>query len=264
MFLDRDDTAGLDGGFDDGLGVDGLESVHIDDLSGDALFFEHHTGDERVTGGHAAGDDGDIVAVFEFHRLADFEGVFFLTLVEQGFHTSADAEIEGAGDIDAGFDCACGFPRVRGDNDGHVGDGAHNGEVLDAVVGGARRAEGDAAVGGYDLDGQLLISAVRPDLLAAAEASEDGEGGGEGDKADFGKTCCHAEEVLFGDTDIEESVGEGFAEQTDVGGFRKVGGHTDDTGVFCGEFGEGFAVHCAGRHFIRVVNIPCSSHRVPP
>lgn len=182
------------------------------------------TRDERVTGGHAASHDGDIRAVAELHRLADLELLEQLgirVLVEEGLHASADAQIEGAGDIDALLDCFRGFPRVGGDDDGHVGDCAHDGEVLNAVVGGACRAEGDAAVGGYDLDGEFLIGAVRPDLFAAAQAGEDCECGSEGDEPHFCKTCRHAEEILFGDADIEQPVGERFAEQTDVGGFAR-------------------------------------------
>ena len=241
--------------------------MHVDDLRADALLFELFARDEGVTGGHAARDDGDVVAFFQGHGFADLEvlaPLVFLTLVEEGLHASADAEIEGPGDVDALLDRDGGLIGVRGDDDGHVGDGAHDGEVLDAVVGGTRSTERDAAVGGDDFDGQLLISRVRPDLLAASQAREDGEGGGEGNEADFGKACRHAEEVLLRDADVEEPVGECFTEQTDVGGFGKVGGHTDDAGIFRGEFGESSAVHCAGRHLVSVIDVPCSSHSSPP
>ena len=267
VFLHRDDTACLDCRFDDGFLVDGLERVHVDDLRADALLFEHIARDVRVTRGHAARDDGDVASVLELHRLADLEvlaPLVVLTLVQERLHAAADAEIEGTGDVDALLDGDCRFVCVGGDDDGHVRDSAHDGEVLDAMGGGGCRAEGHAAVGGDDLDGQFLIGAVSPDLLAASQAREDGEGGREGDESDFRKTCRDSEEVLFCDTDVEESVGEGFSEEAYIRGFCQVGGHADDTGIFRGEFGERSAVHCAGRHFVAVIDVPCSSHSVPP
>ena len=267
MFLNGDDTASLDRRLDDGFLVDGLQSVHVDDLRADALLFQHIARDVGVTGGHAARDDGDVVAFLQGHGFADLEflaPLVLLALVKERLHASADTQIEGTGDVDALFDRDGGLIGVRGDDDGHVGDGAHDGEVLNAVVGGTRSTEGDAAVGGDDFDGQLLISRVRPDLLAASQARENGEGGGKGNEPDFGKTCRHAKEVLLRDADVEEPVGECFTEQTDVGGFGKVGGDTDDAGIFRGEFGESSAVHCAGRHLVAVIDVPCSSHSIPP
>ena len=176
------------------------------------------------------------------YRLTDGEFEVFV-VVHRGFETSAYAHIERSGYVYAGAYRFGGFETVGGDNDRHIRYRSHYRIVLGAVVGGARRAEAQAAVGSDDLNGKILICDVRADLLAAAKTCEDRERGSEGNKSRFRKSRRHAEKVLLRDTHVEYPLREFIAEVTDVGGLRKVGGNAYDLIVLFTELGENFAVY---------------------
>ena len=161
--------------------------------------------------------------------------------------------------IDTGTHGFGGFEAVCRNDDGHIGDGAHDRKVLGAMVGSTCRTEAQSAVRRDDFDGKVLVSDVGADLFASAQTRENRKRRSKGDQPRFGKTRRNAEQVLLGNPDVEDPFGELVAEQSDVGRFGKVGGYAHDTGIGCAQFCQYTSVNFFGRHFVCVICGPSGS-----
>ena len=71
--------------------------------------------------------------------------------MEGRFEPRPYTDVNGAGYVEAGLNRLARLEAVGGNDDGHVGEGLHYGDILGAVVGGARLSEGDSAVGAYGI-----------------------------------------------------------------------------------------------------------------
>ena len=73
VVLTSDDGARLFDGVADGVGVDGLPRVHVDDCGGDALLFERIGGFQGSVHHDAGGDEGDVLARAHLDGFAELE-----------------------------------------------------------------------------------------------------------------------------------------------------------------------------------------------
>ena len=80
VIFGRDDGAGFDRAARQQLGVDRLDGGHVDHPRRNAVCRQHVGGCQRARHFHAAGDDGDVVAVAQDLALADLE---FVIVAEQ-------------------------------------------------------------------------------------------------------------------------------------------------------------------------------------
>ena len=97
-------------------------------------------------------------------------------LVEHGGGGAAKAHIAGAYHLVGGLDHGSCLHVIGGAHNGHAGDGAHQGEVLAALVGSAVLAHGNAAVGGADFHVQVGIADGVAHLLIGASGGKHGKG----------------------------------------------------------------------------------------
>src|SRR5699024_2492700 len=135
---------------------------------------------------------------------------------------TAKAHVYGALHLVGGLHHLAGLHVVGGAHDGHAGDGAHESEVLAALVGSAVLAHGDTAVGGANLHVQVGIAHGVAHLLIGPPGGEHGEGGGKGHKAHGGQTGGHVDHVGLGDAAVEVALGERLLEDRGLGGSGQV------------------------------------------
>ncbi len=134
-----------------------------------------------------------------------------------------------------------GLPRllpIGGYDDVEPRQRAQPGEVFDRVV---RRAEfpvRHARAHAAEDDGQLAVRDVRLDLLERSARQERRRAADEGDQACVGESGADADEVLFGDADVDEPVGELGLEPVQVAGADRVVADGDDARIRPGELDE--------------------------
>src|SRR5579883_1588649 len=244
MILDGDDVsaAGTRGG-GEGFAVDGADAEQVDDADRDALLLKVVIGSERFENGDTAGDDQGAVAVARAEHFALSQSKRFVGGIEDRGITASEADVAGAFGFGEQAGAFPGGGGVGGVKDREIGFGADHGDVLEAHLGGAVLADGDADVGAGELDIEPADGGDANKVVSAGE--EAGEGRGEGDFSAAGEAHCHAEDVLLGDVAFQEAVRGGFFEVLGVGGVFDVAVENDDAGVGGAEggeaFGEGFA-----------------------
>ena len=171
MLLDGDDLAALYGVLRHALRVDGLDGVDVDDGSVDAFLGEHFCSHQGLIDHEAGREDRNIFTLAQDVCLADLKGLDHVAL-KNGRGEARKAHVDRAvhlGDRHGGGLC---FVGVRGADDRHAGDGAHEREILDALVAAAVFADTDARVGGADLDVEVRVSNGVSDLLVGATGGE--------------------------------------------------------------------------------------------
>ena len=204
-------------------GSNGFVAVGIEALASGGtqnLAFEALGGDDRLRGHQTGGDEGEVGSSDQLAPLADLE------LVPRGKHgrhlvapqPDVDRPLVGGG----GTDGALGLLAVGGNDDGHVRDGAHDGDVLHRLVAAAVLADRDAAVGGDDLHVRLRVGHRLADLLPGPARGEDGEGGEEGDLADRGEPGGGAYHVGLGYPHVEKALRKLLGEDPGFGGTGEV------------------------------------------
>ena len=268
MLLDDQDAPRLGDGRHDRLFVDRLDRVHVEDAHADVvLVFEQLGGLGGVVDGDAAGDDGDIGALVDHHRLADLEAVV-VVLVVGGLEAPAQTDVHGAGALHRGAHGVGRLPAVGRNDHAHVGERALDGDVLGAVVRGAGLTEADAAVRGDDLDVEVLVADVGAYLLEGAHAGERRHRAHERQQAALGHAGGDAEEVLLGDADVEHALRELVLEDADLGAARQIGRQRHDARVGLGQVAEDAPVDLGLRQRVGVVDVPGGAgdlgHDAPP
>ncbi len=170
----------------------------------------------RLEYGDAAADQRDVGAGVHFHGLPDFESVF-IGRIAVGLEAAPDADVHRAGTIHTGPDGIGAFDAVGRNDHRHIGHRAGDGDVLRALMRGPRLPEGNAAVGRDNLDVEILIADVGPDLFGRPHGGEHGHRRHEGNQTGLGKACGHAEHVLLRDAGIEKTIRKFCSEFADLG-----------------------------------------------
>ena len=139
---------------------------------------------------------------------------------------------------------------VCGIQDDHAGDGAHEGDVLVALVGRAVLANGDTGMGRADLDVVVRIAYRIAHLLEAASGGKHGEGGSERDLAAEGHTDSGGDHIVFRDTAVEEAIRERLLERTGLGGSGEVSVQNNEVRIDRAEFRQSLTVGFSCSNFI--------------
>ena len=253
VLLHGDDLAAVLGGGEHQLLVQRLDGAHIDDPGMDALGLQRFACLNGLVDHQAGGDDGHIGAVLQHLALADLELV--VLAVEHGAGEAGEAHIDRADILGGGADSGLGLDVIRGAHDHHAGDGAHDGEILVALVAGTILAHGDAAVSGADLHVQMGIAHGVADLLKGASGGEHGEGGGKGHKAHGAQTGGHAHHIRLSDAAVNVALGEGLLENAGFGGAGQVGIQHDQIGHLFAQLSQSIAIAFAGGDLLHVSHL---------
>ena len=172
---------------------------------------------------------------------------------------AAKAHIDGTLHLIGGLDHLPGLHVVGGAHDGHAGDGAHEGEVLAALVGSAVLAYGDAPVGGPDLHVQMGVADGVPDLLIGPPGGEHGEGGREGHQPHGAEARRHVDHIGLGDAAVEVALRKGLLENIGLGGPRQVGVQDHQVLRHGAQLLQGAAVAVAGGDFFHISHLYTSN-----
>ena len=239
MLLAGHDAARLGGACQNGLLVEGLDAVGVDDLGGHALLGQLLGSLERLVDLDAARDDRDVGALAKHAGAAqDHLKAGLVDLRDLG---AAHAHVHRALDCCRQTDGGAGALIVGGHQDAHVGQCVHERDVLEHLVAAAVGAHGKAGVGGAHLDVELAVAHGVANLVVAAAGAEDGEGAREGDAAGERKARGDADHVGLGDTDIDQASRVVGAKLLGGGGTGEVGVNGDHVKAGLGELDEGLA-----------------------
>ena len=222
VLLDRDDAAALAGSRQDDLLVNGLDGRHVDDADIQTLTLGQHGGAQRLVGHQAGGDDSNVVTIGQLFALADLELIGFRIVENRGGQTG-EAQIDGALIVVGGDDGGAGLDIVSGAQHHHTGDGAHQGDILAALVGGTVLTDRKAGVGGADLDIQVGVADGVADLLKGAARSKHRKAGHKGNIAHRAHAGGNADHVLLGNAAVKVAVRVGLLEDIGLGGGGQVG-----------------------------------------
>ena len=239
VLLAGDDGAGLAGAGHDGLHVERLDGVDIDNLAADADLFEHLGGLQGFPHEVAAGEEGDVSALAQQLGLADFE---LLTFRQEAGHLAAtEAQIDGPDVLGGGQRGGLGLVEVGGHEHGHVGQHLHQGDVLHGLVRGAVLAERDAGVRAANLDVLVRVAHHLADLVIDAAGDELGEAPDEGHLAAEAQAGGDADHVGLGDAALDEALGEFLGEAVHLDAAFHVGAQGDDILVLAASLYKAFA-----------------------
>ena len=255
VLLDGDDLAALFSPFGDARSVDGLDGVDVDDGSVDAFLGEHFCSHQGLIDHQTRCEDRNILALAQDVCLADLKGLDHVTL-ENGRGETSKAHIDRAvhlGNRHGGGLC---FVGVRGADDRHAGDGAHEREILDALVAAAVLADADARMGGADLNVEVRVSNGVSDLLIGAAGRKHRKRRAVGDEAHRGHTGGDVDHVGLGNAAVVEFFGVRLGDLAGLRGVGEVGVEHDDLIVLFDQFDQRFAVSLTGRNFISHVLSP--------
>ena len=222
VLLAGDDLSALLRSLQDQLLVQGLDGAQVDDSGGDAGLGQRLARLDGLVDQQAVGDDGHVAAIPEDLAPADLEPEAGL-VVEHGDGQPAEAQVDRALVLIGGFHCGPGLHIVGGGHDHHAGDGAHEGEVLAALVGGSVLPHRDAAVGGADLHVQVGVANGVAHLLEGPSGGEHGKAGGKGHQSHGGRAGGHGNHIPLGDATVEVPVRKGFFKGASLGGASQVG-----------------------------------------
>lgn len=206
------------------------------DLRADAAFREQVGRAKAETGHHARAKEGHVRPLAHDPALAPLEGVLCPEDVRQG--QARDPKVDRTGCLHGGAHDRAKVRVVARVGYLHVGQAAHDRDVLDAVVRGTRPARGQAHVGARDLHVECRVADGDGDLVQRPSRGEDREGRGKRGEALQGEPRGDAEEILLGDAHLDESLGKGLHEQDRLGGRVEVGVQHDDVGPLATEIHE--------------------------
>ena len=130
-----------------------------------------------------------------------------------------------------------GLRRVRHVHDGHAGERAHQGDILDGLVAGAARA-GNAGHEANDADRQVRVGDRVDDLVEGAPGREHAEGVHERDQAAAGERPGHTDHVRLGHASVDEAVRERRLKEVDLTLAGQVAAQADDLRALPGQFDQ--------------------------
>ena len=243
MLLDRDDRSEIRGGAD-GRFVERGDRGHVDDPGAHAAVGETVGGLQRSRDHDPAGDDGDVASFTKRLGFADFEpGVVGARQLWNA--KSSDAKEHRPFMRRGRLHGLSGLPRVRGRNDGEIGQEPQPGHVLDRVMGGPEFSVSDARRLPDELHVRIRVSHVGLDLLQGAGGEEARGGAHKRDLAAIGEPGADADHVLLGDADIDRALRPPLAEAAELGRSNAVVDDDHDPVVALGNLvergGEGVA-----------------------
>ena len=257
MLLHGDKLSALPRGLQNQFLVQRLDGRHVDDPDGDTLGGKGPPSLDGLWDHDARGDDGGVRTVLEDLAPADLKMV--VLAVEHRSSSPAEAHIDGALHLIGGLHHLPGLHVVGGAHDGHAGNGAHEGEVLTALVGRAVLAHRDPAVGGPDFHIQVGISDGIADLLIGPPGGKHGEGGGEGHQPHGGKAGGHIDHIGLGDAAVEVTLGECLLKDIRLGCPGQVRVRDHQVLRYGPQLLEGAAVAVAGSDFFHICHDYTSS-----
>ena len=230
--------------------------MHVDDPDGDSLLRQQVGGLQGHLDHHAHSHNGHILAVPQEHALADLE-VIALHPVGDGLHRqAAQAHVGGAVIVQQSLHRLPHLVAVAGAQNRHVGDSPHDGQVLNALVGGAVLAHGQAAVGADDLHVQARVSHAVADLLKGPAGGEHSKGVDKGLLAAGGQAGSHTNHVGLSDAHVKKAVRMSSAKVLGHGGAGQVRVQDHQVGFLLGQFHQRLAVSGAGRNLICHLTCP--------
>ena len=221
LFAGNDPAAGL-GAVQHQFLVQRLHGSQVDHPDGDALGGQQLGGVQGLGHHEAVCQDGGIGALPKDLALADLEFKCGL-VVDNGHGGPAEAHIDGALVLISGLDHGPGLHVVGGRHDHHAGNGAHEGKVLAALMGGTVLAHRQAAVGGADLHVQMGVAHGVPGLLEGTASGKHSKAGHEGHQSHGGGTGGGGHHIALGDAAIEVALREGLFKGARLGGAGQVG-----------------------------------------
>ena len=248
VLLHGDNAARLLGCLAHQLRIQGLDGVHIDEAGVDAGGLQGLHGLDSLAHHQAGGDDGDVLAVPQGDALANLKLVV-LVVVEALHSQAAQTDVHRAHMLGGGLHGGQHFVVVGGVQNHHAGDGAHQGDVLAALVGGAVLAHGDARVGAHNLHVEVGVAHGVAHLLKGAARGEHGEGRREGHLPAGGQAGGNANHVALGDAAVDKALRVFFLEDAGLGGLCQIRVQHNDVGVRFGQCGDCFAKALTGGLF---------------
>ena len=261
MFFGGDDAAGFLGSGTDGVHVKGFYGVQIDDECLDAFFRKFLCCLHCLVDHGAVRNDCNVLALTAGACLAEFERC--ARIGDDGHTLTSEADVAGSLFRGNGEGCLARFLRVAGDDDGHVRQDAHDGDILKRLMCRAVGADGDARMGAGEFDVQVVVADGRADLVPCTPREEYAIRCGERKHAAEGEARRRADHVLFGDAYVEEVLWMFVPHPDGARGFCDVGIECDDIRILFDQFEEGFAIavshwdfftHCA-----HLVSLPVPS-----
>ena len=256
VLLTGDNAAGLPGGLEHQLLIQGLDGVDIDDPQADPLSGKQLCRLECLADHHARGDNGDVAARTEDASLAQRKMVIWQLIGKDIGGQALQTEIGRAVIVDQGPDRVAHLVAVTGAADQHSGDGPHQGKILNALVGGAVLTHRDAAVGTHNLYIQMGVSNGVADLLIGPAAGKHGKAVGKGLQPIGGHAGSDTGHVSFSNAAVKEPLRVGLGKEFGHGGAGQVGIQHDQLRVLGAQFSQGLAVGGAGCDFSSHISSP--------
>ena len=108
---------------------------------------------------------------------------------------------------------------IRGYNNNHIWQCAHERDVFKHLMSGAIGANGDSGMCTDDFNVAIIVADSCSNLFPATAGAEAGVGGGEGDFSCGSKARCDGDEILFGNADFNELLGVFFSKGFNSCGF---------------------------------------------
>ena len=250
MLFTGNDASGFLCGFQDEIFIQRFDRVHIDHAGGDALGLQLVGSLERDRDHDAVGDDRDITALFHRNALAEFKAVAIDRVGHDLGGGTLQTQIGRAFVIDECFHGQLHLVPVAGAADEHAGDGAHEREVLYALMGRSVFTHGDAAMRTHDGHIESGVGDGVADLLIGAPCRKNGEGVGEGLQSAGREAGSDAGHVCFGNAAVKKPVGVFRGKEFAHGRAGKVGVENNKLRILFSKLCQGFAVGIAGRDFV--------------
>ena len=220
--------------------VNRLDGMEIDDCCADAFFFEKLRCLKGPRHHQAAGKEGHIGSLFQDDRLAGHKGsIFFRNNLRCG---TGYTQIDRAVDLHRSEDRFAHLDLVTGDDDRHIRNAAHQGNILYRLMASAVLTHADAAVGKRKLDVELRIADGVAYHFKRSARAENRESAGKGDIARVRKAGSFTHHIGLRNAEIVKAVRIGIPEDTGLRGAGQVGIQDDDFIVDRAEVSECLAV----------------------
>jgi hypothetical protein len=116
-----------------------------------------------------------------------------------------------------------GLHGICGNNDREARKSAEQGQVLNGVMRGAILANGDAPVGGHDLDVEFGLRQTQPQLIKATTGDEYGEAAHKDGLSRGSQTGSYADHVLFLQAAVNKAARELARKEIGHRGRREIG-----------------------------------------